>query len=283
MGALGAAQNRDREAEQLLGQALELNAGDGEAMDNLIRLYLKQKQPAKALAAVEAQIARAPNNSTLYFLAGKLYTATHDYAKAEAPLEKSVSLDSNNVQAFILLGQVQTAQGSVDKAIANYERSIQANPMNVGSYILLATLEEKRGDWQKAQQLYLRALQVQPDYPLAANNLAYLLLQHGGNTDVALSYAQVARRGMPESPNTADTLGWAYFQKGSYGLATDMFEEALKRAPDDPTYHYHLGLACQKTNGPARAREHFERVLKIKPRYAQADDVRKALAQLGSG
>jgi Tfp pilus assembly protein PilF len=171
----------------------------------------------------------------------------------------------------------------VEAAKATYQRAIQQNPRDLTTYLLLAAIEEKTGNWQKAQEIYEKALRVQPDHSDAANNLAYLLLQHGGNTDVALSYAQVARRGMPESPNTADTLGWAYFRKGSYGLATDMFEEALKRSPNNPTYHYHLGLAFQKNNDPARAREHFERVLKINPRYAQADEIRKALAQLGAG
>jgi len=280
---LRAAQKRYPEAEKLLQKALELKGDDGQAMDNLVRVYLAQKQPAVALAAVEAQIARAPNSSALHSLAGRLYTALRDYRKAEAALEKSVSLDSNNVQAFILLGQVETAQGSLDKAIANYERSIQANPMNVGSYILLATLEEKRGDWQKAQQLYLKALQVRPEYPLAANNLAYLLLQHGGNTDVALSYAQVARRGLPEAPFAADTLGWAYFHKGQYGLATQMLEDAVNKAPNDPAFQHHLGLAYQKTNNRARAREHLERALQIDPKYSKAEDVRRALDELTRG
>jgi tetratricopeptide (TPR) repeat protein len=257
-----------------------LDAGNTDAMDNLMRLYLKQKQPAKALAAVQAQIARAPNNSNLHLLAGRLYVAMHDNGKAEAALEKSVALDANNVQAFLLLGKVETSLGSVDKAIANYERSIQANPMDVGSYILLATLQEKKGDWQKAQGLYLKALQVRPDYPLAANNLAYLLLQHGGNTDVALSYAQVARRGLPEAAFVADTLGWAYYQKGNYELASQMFQEAVKKTPNDPAFQHHLGLAYQKTNDPARAREHLERVLQIDPHYPQAAEVRKALAEL---
>jgi tetratricopeptide (TPR) repeat protein len=110
-----------------------------------------------------------------------------------------------------------------------------------------------------------------------------LLLQHGGNTDVALSYAQMARRGLPEAPFTADTLGWAYYQKGTYALALPMFEEAAKKVPDSASYQHHLGLAYQKTNDPARAREHLGRVLQINPNYSEAAEVRKALAELTKG
>jgi len=150
----------------------------------------------------------------------------------------------------------------------------------VRSYVLLGTLEERRGNWQKAQELYQKALQVQPDYPVAANNLAYLTLEHGGNADVALSLAQIARRGMLDSPSVADTLAWAYYQKGAYASAIDLLNEAVKQDPQNPTFHYHLGLAYQKTNDRARAKEHLERTLKIDPNYSQAAEIKKALAEL---
>ncbi len=64
------------------------------------------------------------------------------------------------------------------------------------------------------------------------------MLQSGGNIDVAMSLAQIARRGMPDSPDAADTLGWVYYQKGVYGSAISMLQEALKlqektKAPDN--------------------------------------------------
>jgi len=149
--------------------------------------------------------------------------------------------------------------------------------------MMLGMLEESRGNWQKAQSLYQKAMQVVPDYPLAANNLAYLLLEHGGNNDVALSYAQVARRGMPDSPYTADTLAWAYYQKGSYRLAIDLLEEAIKTQPNNPTYQYHLGMAYQGASDRAQAKAHLERALQIDPKYPHADDIRKALSSLAGG
>jgi hypothetical protein len=48
------------------------------------------------------------------------------------------------------------------------------------------------------------------------------MLEHNGDLNVALSLAHVARRGLPESPKTADTLAWAYYHKGTYGLAIDL-------------------------------------------------------------
>jgi tetratricopeptide (TPR) repeat protein len=125
---------------------------------------------------------------------------------------------------------------------------------------------------------------MSPDNPLASNNLAYVLLEQGGNIDVAMGMAQTARRGMPNSPNAADTLGWAYYRKGIYQSAISQFQEALRLneragAPDDPVLHYHLGLAYQRSNQLSLARQQLEKALKLKPDHA---DARKALQELRS-
>jgi len=100
--------------------------------------------------------------------------------------------------------------------------------------------------------------------------------------DVAMGLAQTARRGMPDSPNAADTLGWAYYQKGIYDSAISQFQEALRLGerrgdPDDADLHYHLGLAYQKKNNLNLARQQLEKAVKLNPNQA---DARKALSEL---
>jgi Flp pilus assembly protein TadD len=146
--------------------------------------------------------------------------------------------------------------------------------------VFLGSLEQSRNNTARAEELYRKALQVQPDHPMAANNLAYLLLEQGRDIDVAVSLAQVARRGMPDSPVSADTLAWAYYHKGTYQLAIDLLEEALKKAPDNITFHYHLGMAYQKAGDKARARSHLQRVLQLNADFSKAGDVRRALNEL---
>jgi len=238
------------------------------------------------VAAAKAQIAKAPNNSAFYDLLGTiLFDQKKDLNGAEAALRKSSELDKNNADALLKLGRVQVAKGSTDDAIATYQSSLKDNPREPGFYVLIGELYESKQDWERAKEAYQKALNLKPDDPLASNNLAYVMLQTGGNVDVALSLAQTARRGMPDSPNAADTLGWVFYQKGAYQSAIDLFQEALrlaekKRDPEDATVHYHLGIAYEKADQPALARQHLERVLKINPNYSSAADVKKRLSQL---
>jgi tetratricopeptide (TPR) repeat protein len=145
------------------------------------------------------------------------------------------------------------------------------------------TLEERRGNWEKAQTLYEKVQNIQPDEPASANNLSYLLLEHGGNVDRALALAQTARRAMPNSVNTADTLAWAYYKKGIYTSAIDLLEENVKKAPQDSTYYYHLGLAYEKSNKVEQARNMLQHAIKLDPKSPHADEIHQALAELSSG
>jgi tetratricopeptide (TPR) repeat protein len=61
-----------------------------------------------------------------------------------------------------------------------------------------------------------------------------------------------------------------------------LLEEAAKIDPKNPTYQYHLGLAYQGANDRLHAREHLERALQIDPQFPKANEIRKALAALGS-
>ncbi|MGB7600641.1 MAG: tetratricopeptide repeat protein [Candidatus Sulfotelmatobacter sp.] len=282
MGNLHGMEKQYPEAIKFYQEALDKDPASTEALQGIMNVYLLQKQPDQAVAAARTQIAKSPATGAFYDLLGTMLFQKKDLSGADVAFHKAIELDKNNSDALLKLGQVQAAEGSVDQALALYQQSIKDHPREIGFYILAGEMYESRNDWNNAKAMYQKALEVQPANPLASNNLAYVMLQQGGNVDVALAMAQTARRGMPDSSNAADTLGWAYFQKGVYKSAIDLFQESIRLnekrgAADDPTVHYHLALAYQKANQPAQARQQLERVLKLNPNNS---DARKALSEL---
>jgi cellulose synthase operon protein C len=287
MGNLWLAQQKYGDAEKSFQQALDRDPGSGDALGGLMNAYLAQQQTDKAVAAANAQIAKVPSSAFYDLLGTVLFNNKKDLPGADAALKKAAQLDKNNSDAIVKLGQVQIAEGAADAAVATYQNALKDNPREASFSILLGELYEARQDWSHAMQAYQKALEISPENPLASNNLAYVMLQNGGNVDMALALAQTARRGMPDSPNAADTLGWVLYQKRAYKSAIDLFQEAIKlndkaKAPENATLHYHLGLAYEKSDQKELARQHLERVLKINPNYSEASDVKKQLAQLHS-
>jgi tetratricopeptide (TPR) repeat protein len=280
MGGWLAKQGKFQEAQKYYEQALDRDPNQFDALNALVAVFIHQKQNSKAVERVRQQIAKAPSNDGFYALLGGLQAADKDFANAESSLQEAIRLNRNNLGAFLLLSNVERAKGSSDKALATAYKSIDENPKNVAGYFLAGSLEESRGAWPKAEALYQRALQIEPNYPLAANNLAYGMLEHNENTDVALSLAQIARQKMPDSPSAADTLAWIYYQKGLYSFAADLLQEALQKAPDSATYHYHIGMVYQKQNNTAAARKHLQRALQINPNSPAADEIRQTLKHM---
>jgi tetratricopeptide (TPR) repeat protein len=290
MGSLHLVQKQYPEAIKSYQQALDRDPASTDGLQGLMRACIAQKQPEQALAAARAQIAKSPDNSGFYDLLGTaLFESKKDLSGADAAFRKAIDLDKNSSDAILKLAQVQHAEGlgSVSQVLAIDLQSIKDHPQTISFYILAGMMyeDDSQRNWDQAKAMYQQALNIQPDNALASNNLAWLMLEHGGNVDVALAMAQTARRGAPDLPQAADTLGWAYFKKGVYQSAIDMFQESLRLgekqgAADDPTVHYHLGLAYQKANQPAQARQQLERALKISPNFSDADGARKALADL---
>jgi cellulose synthase operon protein C len=283
LGQIQLAQKRYSEAEKFYQQALDKDPASSDGLSGLMNTYFAEKQMPKAVAAVNAQIQKVPNNSNFYDLLGTaLFDGNKDLHGAETALRKAIELDKNNADAIEKLGKVQIQEGATDQAIALYQQAIKDNPGEARFYLLAGELYESKQDWDNAKSMYEQALKISPDNARVCNNLAYVMLEQGGNVDVALSMAQTARRGMPESPSAADTLGWAYFHKGIYQTAISQFQEALRLNAkhgnaDDGVFYYHLGLAYQKLNQNALARQQLERAMKL-----NNADARKALSTLGS-
>jgi tetratricopeptide (TPR) repeat protein len=283
LGNLHMAQSQYAEAQKAYEQALDQNPNSSEALGGVLNVDLVEKQPDRAIATAEAQLAKYPKNVGFHIiLAQLLMEQKKDLAGAEQELHLASDLDKKNGEALVKLGMVQSARGNIDQALETYLEGSKTNPKEMVFYLLAGNIYENKQDWDRAKQQYQKALEVQPENPLASNNLAYVMLQQGGNVDVAFAMAQTARRQLPDNPNSADTLGWAFYHKHVYTSAINLFKEAVKKEPDNALFNYHLGLAYARSGQAALARQQLDRVVKIKPDFPKIEELRQALAEIKS-
>ena len=280
LGQLRLSQKRWNEAEAFFREGLSEDSNSLDAIQGLVSLHLQRGKPSAALRLIQAQIERRPADAGLYLLLGETQLQNKQPDEAEKALARAVEIDKQNVNALVLLAQVEIAQGSTGQAVSNYKRAIDVAPNMPQLHVALGSIYEKQGNWEAAQLVYQKALALEPDNPLAANNLAYILLEHGGSVNVALTLAQTARRGLPDLANTADTLAWAYFHNGAFSVAAPLLEDAVKKDPGNSSYRYHLGLIYQNLNDSARARTELEKAIRIDPKSPIAESARRALSRL---
>ena len=135
---------------------------------------------------------------------------------------------------------------------------------------------QKRND--EARQAFERAVALDPKAPIAANNLAWIYAESGGNLDVALQHAQAAYAASPNSATTADTLGWIYLKKELYPFAIKTLGRAVELDPSNPTLHYHLGLAYARSGDAGTCQDHARNGAALEVRFR-----RRSRRQQGAG
>ena len=274
-------QQKIPESKTLLEQALDLNPNSSRALRFLASALMIEKQPAQAISRVQTQIAKSPQNSDMYNLLAELQLATGDPKGGLASAEKAMQINPADPTAVIDYSRAELSVGDPAQAVAKWKQWTKDHPTDVRGLTLLGTLQDSQGDRAGAMDSYKKALAIQPEQPIAANNLAFLMVETGQNLDVALSLAQTARRGMPTSPSSADTLAWIYYQKGNYTSARDLLEDAIKLAPNDAAVHYHLGMTYAKLSNNADAVTHLKKAAALAPNTQTAKDADKELALLG--
>ena len=146
--------------------------------------------------------------------------------------------------------------------------------------MLLGVIYDTRKQHDLSEKHYRAALEIDPDFAPAANNLAFILIDQDKNIDEALVLAQKAKEKLPDSPYIMDTLGWAYYKKGLYGLAIGEFSDSLAKIPDNAAVIYHLGMAYYKKGENEKAKEQLEKALSIDENFPGSDDAKEVLAEI---
>jgi len=157
---------------------------------------------------------------------------------------------------------------------------LKHDPKSVSALTMLGMVLEMESKPAEAVKRYEKALEIDARAVVAANNLAWLYAANGTNLDLALQLAQTAARNAPEQPVVNDTLGWVYYKKNLTTLAIRPLEFSVGKAPGNPVFRYHLGLAYARLGDRDRARKALAEAIALNPDFDGAGDARTVLASL---
>jgi Flp pilus assembly protein TadD len=233
-----------------------------------------------ALARVQRAAQAVPQSATLQQLLGRVHETRRERDQAEAAYLRAIELDPRLLGGYLDLARFYAAAGRVDQALARATEAVRLNPRNVSTLMTVGMLHERSGDLAKAKDAYQRALDVNPRFAPAANNLAYLYSEHGGDQERAFQLAQTAREGLPTDPHIADTLGWILYKRGIHQRALSLLQESAAKLTDNAEVQYHLGMAAAKTGDRELARRALTQALASPATGPWKDAARQALSTL---
>ena len=269
-------------ARRSFERSLRVDPDHIEALTGLTTLDAEAGHMPAAQARVEARLAAVKSPTpNLLLLAAKIYVATGQFDRTENTLRRIIEVDPTNLQGYSLLGQYYVTQRKLPEATREFSALVERDPKSVSAYTMLGLLAHARGDVDAERKAYERAVQIDGQAAVASGNLAWIYANaEGASLEVALQLAQIAHARIPDSGEIADTLAFVYYKREMGSFAVPLLTAALDKEPNNPEYHYHLGLVYAQAGEDAKARKAFQTALKLNPRFDGAEHARRVMATL---
>jgi tetratricopeptide (TPR) repeat protein len=267
------------EVMRLYETAARLAPNRAETWYHLGAFQFRQKQPQPAYESFKRLHALDPSSPRPEQRLAELSVGEKDFASAErwyrAALKGKVT-PTEAARVNAALGDVLLRQRKVNEARLPIESALK-HEEQAPLVFALATIDEAQGKTDVAERRYRRVLELTPNNPLAANNLAMLLIKAGRSTAEALQLAEQARQAIPNNAIIESTFGCALTQSGRHAEAIVALETVQRVTDQDVWSHYCLAVSLQDAKRVTEAQTEFKRVLELEPRFPHRRQIEKLL------
>lgn len=216
--------------------------------------------------------------------AGKAKYSARDYAAAVPLFQRTLSLDPQYDDAEIYLGWSYFHLGRYPDATHHFRQVTVRQPRWESAWNGLGWSQHRARQYQLALAAFQEAVALDPGYRDAAVGLAYSLFDLGRYREALPHLHRLTREGAylyfpnPDSDveEVRSRYAWCLYYTGGYQQARDEFAKGIQARPKREGLHNGLGWTYLKMGDRARARESFQRALRLDPDYA---DARAGLAE----
>ncbi|MDP8990380.1 MAG: tetratricopeptide repeat protein, partial [Acidobacteriota bacterium] len=279
-GFLAWQQKDYKRAEAAFSQLSQTNPKDARGILGVAETMSSENHLPQGIKLVEDALAKEPARRDLELALANLYVRDLRYDAAIGRFEDLLKVQPKSGDLLLRLAETQRRKGDINAAIETFRRASQATPTDARPLLQLGLLLDGTGRRDQARPIYEQILKIQPDHPIALNNLAFIKAEDGQDLDEALTMAQRARQGLPNSPDIMDTLGWIYLKKNLSDDAIRTFKELVTADPNRATYHYHYGMALLQKGDKLSAKRELETAIKFNPSKDDAGKIQKLLASM---
>lgn len=235
-------------------------------------ILFEDKQPKEAVDAFRRTIMLSPNFEPAYYdLAAAQMNADHPgdaletLDKARKKFQTSfvgeyyTALAYNRQKDFTNSLKHLTAAEVIARATAT-------NRLTQTFYFQIGAAYERNHQFKESEGYFRKALELSPDFAEALNYLGYMWAERGENLSEARAMIEKALKLEPKNAAFLDSLGWVLFKlnKPKEALAPILKAVELNDEPDATLYD-HLGDIYAALNQPDKAREAWEKSLRIEP------------------
>ena len=274
-------QDKDfKRAGQVFGDLYKANPKDIRGLVGVIETMASENKMGDAIKTMETSITQNPERKDFRLALANMYVRDLRYDSAIQVFVELLKSEPKSADLLLRMAETQRRKGDVNTAIDTFRRASQSSPNDTRPLLQLGLLMDGNGRRDQAKPIYEQILKIQPDHPIALNNLAFIKAEDGSDLDEALTMAQRARQKMPDSANIKDTLGWIYIKKNLSDDAVRTFRELIQTDPNNPSFHYHYGMALLQKGDKPSAKKELDAAMRNNPSKDEAGKIRQLLSTL---
>ena len=236
-----------------LRKVVELEAHDPGAVGLLTDVFTANKRYDDAMTFLAGETDRCPEPAAVQMFMGNVEASRGDFAKARTHYEASLNRRGDNVAVYLAKARTWLAEKNATRAIDEARQALKAKPGWETAYLFLEQVYRSENRSDDLRDLYLEWMRVLPDSDVAVNNYAWYLADVRNEADAALRVIADYRlrmgqqaRTFPYEAELDDTEGRAWFKKGDYRRAAELFDKSLATRRNDARTWGHLRQAYEK-------------------------------------
>ncbi len=283
-GVLELSNQRLEAAERLFHEALAVSPRSHRPISNLITVWSVQKGPLYTGERLTALAREDPGFVYPLPIAAHAYLEADQPALAESTARLALGALPDSPIPYRDVAALYLELDRASDAVAISDQGLQRFPADAQLHLLRARASALLGDRERAIQEYELLLPRWPDVPIAAAELAALLMETRSDTvsrQRALELVRALERDGPMEPDVLGAMARVYLQAGDPQAALAVLEPAVRGSPGDPALHFQLALARNATGSPDQALIEVRRSLASGRPFPGEPEARRLLRELG--
>ena len=262
----------DKSIEEASKRLSSCGGNCGDAALQLSILYYHQKKYDKAVSTLES-VKDADKDIRIYRHIAVYNRELQRFDKAAAALEAAVAKFPNDLQAQYELAEAYLSSGGPAKAVKIFTALAPKWKTDVWRLqYQLGYAYMEQNELTSAKAAFEKSMAAKKDNPAARALLAFVL-NRMGETDKAVDQWEKTVKEDGNNSTVHINLGLSYESKGQYDKALESYKKAQSLDPSDKAVYINLGNAYQGLGRTAEAFDAFTRGLESNKRELAAYDI----------
>ena len=228
------------------------------------RMQDKKRNYTEAIKTYQKALSLEPSNIAAVKEMAQVYSKTKNTKQAERYFKEALTLGDTDPVTYYNLASVQLESGNAAEALQNAEKAVAGNSTDARFLYTYALALEKNKREKEAEDYYARSISADGKYGKPRINLGRIQLE-AGKLDSAEQHLQAAHTAEPSNFEVNTNLGKLYGLKNEYGKSIDYYAQAIKVMPKDIEAHQNLAAAYLSAGLKENARDTYKTIITINP------------------